>query len=189
MSGIVLASSSPRRMELMRRIGLDCFIDPPEIDEDAVEPSIEAAAELSGRKAAAVASRHPADTVVIAADTVVVCGGDVLGKPKSEAGAFEMLRLLSGKTHIVATGVTVLRNGRSLTATELTSVSMRELSDAEIWSYIATGEPMDKAGSYGIQERGALLVERVEGDFYNVMGLPVCLLSKMLRSFGVDLLC
>jgi septum formation protein len=100
-----------------------------------------------------------------------------------------MLRLLSGRTHTVATGVTVLQNGKSLTRTELTQVAIRVLSEAGIQSYVASGEPMDKAGSYGIQERGALLAERIEGDFYNVMGLPVCLLSKMLLSFGVDLLC
>jgi septum formation protein len=186
---IVLASASPRRIELMRRIGLACIADPPDIDEDSVEPSIEAAAILSEGKAKAVAPRHPAGTVIIAADTLVVCGGTVLGKPKSEDDAFGMLRLLSGQTHTVATGVTVLQDGRILTRTELTAVTMRGLTDAGIRAYVATGEPMDKAGAYGIQERGALLVERVEGDFYNVMGLPVCLLSKMLLSFGVDLLC
>lgn len=186
---IVLASASPRRIELMRRIGLDCIVDPPDIDEDSIEPSAEAAAVLSERKAKAVAPRHPDDAVIIAADTIVVCGGKVLGKPKSEKDAFGMLRLLSGKTHTVATGVTVLQSGNALTRTERTDVTMRELGEAELYAYIATGEPMDKAGAYGIQERGALLVERVEGDFYNVMGLPVCLLSKMLLPFGVDLLC
>ncbi|MCL2003219.1 MAG: Maf family protein [Oscillospiraceae bacterium] len=187
--GIVLASSSPRRIELARRIGLDCVIDPPDIDEDSVALSAGAAAVLSERKAKAVAARHPLETAVIAADTLVVCGGAVLGKPRDEGEAAEMLRLLSGQTHTVATGVTVIREGRVLTRTELTRVTMRALTGAEIRAYVATGEPMDKAGAYGIQERGALLVERVEGDFYNVMGLPVCLLSKMLLSFGVDLLC
>jgi septum formation protein len=186
---IVLASSSPRRIELLKRIGLDCAVDPADIDEDAVEPSAGAAAVLSEQKARAVAPRHPNGTVVIAADTLVVCNGTVLGKPKSEGEAEDMLRLLSGRTHTVVTGVTVLQNGRALTRSELTDVTFRKLTEAEISAYAASGEPMDKAGGYGIQERGALLVERVEGDFYNVMGLPLCLLSKMLIAYGVDLLC
>ena len=189
MTKIVLASASPRRTELARRIGLDCAADPADIDESAVEPSVEAAAVLSRRKAEAVVPRHPAGTVVIAADTLVVCGGQILGKPRDEEEAFCMLKALAGRTHTVLTGVTVRQDGRNLTKTEKTDVIMRPLTDARIRAYIATGEPMDKAGAYGIQERGALLIERVEGDFYNVMGLPVCLLAKMLQDFGVDLLC
>ncbi|MDR0292571.1 MAG: Maf family protein [Oscillospiraceae bacterium] len=185
---IVLASASPRRAELMRRIGLDCEVDPPDIDESAAGASGETAAILSGRKAEAVAPRHPAGTVIIAADTLVVCGGAVLGKPRDEGEAFSMLRTLAGRTHTVLTGVTVLRDGRALTQTEAAEVKMRALTDRQIRAYIATGEPMDKAGAYGIQGKGALLVERVEGDFHNVMGLPVCRLSKMLETFGIDLL-
>jgi len=185
---IVLASASPRRIELMERIGVKCIVDPADIDE-SIEPSDDAAAILSKRKAEAVAARHPAGTIIIAADTVVVCDGRLLGKPSDEGEAFEMLRALSGRTHTVHTGVTVMRDGQTLTKMESTRVTMRALTDGEILAYIATGEPMDKAGSYGIQERGALLVETVEGDFYNVMGLPVCRLSKMLLEFGVNLLC
>jgi septum formation protein len=185
---IVLASASPRRIELMGRIGLECTVDPADIDE-SIEPSGDAAAILSRRKADAVLPRHPAGTVVIAADTVVVCGGRLLGKPLNKTEASDMLRALSGRTHTVHTGVTVMRDGQVLTKMESTLVTMRSMTDREIYAYIETGEPMDKAGSYGIQERGALLVERVEGDFYNVMGLPVCLLSKMLREFGIDILC
>ena len=186
---LVLASASPRRIELTRRIGLDCVIDPAGIDEGAVAPSPDAAAVLSRRKAEAVAPRHPPGTVIIAADTLVVCGGRVLGKPKGEEEAFSMLRALAGRTHTVLTGVTVAGDGRTLTRTEAADVTMRPLTGRQIRAYIATGEPMDKAGAYGIQERGALLVERVDGDFYNVMGLPLCLLAKMLQDFGVDLLC
>ncbi|MCL1806748.1 MAG: Maf family protein [Oscillospiraceae bacterium] len=188
-AGVVLASASPRRIELTRRIGLDCVIDPADIDESVNEPAEDAAAVLSLRKAAAVAERHPAGTIIIAADTLVVCNEELLGKPNNEKEAFSMLRSLAGRTHTVKTGVTVMRDGQTLVKTESTQVTMRELTDAEILAYIATGEPMDKAGAYGIQERGALLVERVEGDFYNVMGLPVCLLAKMLAHFGIDLLC
>ena len=147
---IVLASSSPRRIELMRRIGLDCIVDPPDIDEEAVELNIESAGTLSELKAKAVALRHDKDAVVVAADTVVVCGGTALGKPKDEEEALAMLRLLAGRTHMVATGVTVRQGSRSLTRTELTEVTMRSLTDGEIRAYIATGEPMDKAGAYGI---------------------------------------
>jgi septum formation protein len=200
---IVLASASPRRIELMGRIGLECAVDPADIDEISILNSITpgsdtacigsggltAAEILSCRKAEAVLPRHPAGTVIIAADTVVVCDGRLLGKPLDEGEAFGMLRSLSGRTHTVHTGVTVMRDGLVNTKMESTLVTMRRLTDGEIRAYIATGEPMDKAGSYGIQERGALLVERVDGDFYNVMGLPVCLLSKMLLEFGVDLLC
>ncbi|MDR0324650.1 MAG: Maf family protein [Oscillospiraceae bacterium] len=189
MTRFVLASASPRRIELTRRAGLDCIIDPADIDEDAVKPSSEAAAILSKRKAEAVAPRHPAGTIIIAADTVVVCDRIFLGKPRDEEEAFSTLKTLAGRTHTVLTGVTVLQDGRALTRTEPADVTMRALTDAQIRAYIATGEPMDKAGAYGIQERGALLVERVEGDFYTVMGLPLCLLATMLYGYGVDLLC
>ncbi len=184
----VLASASPRRAELMRRIGLACEIIPSCADEDIALPPEEAVAVLSLRKGEEVAARCGAGTVVIAADTLVVCNGAVLGKPKDEEDAFYMLRALSGKTHTVLTGVTVIRDGEAHTRVEAAGVRMRHLSDAQIRAYIATGEPMDKAGAYGIQERGAMLVERVEGDFYTVMGLPVCLLSQMLEHFGIDLL-
>jgi septum formation protein len=203
---IVLASASPRRIELMGRIGLECIVDPADIDETSIlmecvnsENAASCttfigtggtpAAILSRRKAEEVLPRHPAGAVVIAADTVVVCGGRLLGKPLNEGEAFDMLRALSGRMHTVHTGVTVMRDGRALTRTESTDVTMRAMTDGEIYAYIATGEPMDKAGAYGIQERGALLVERLDGDFYNVMGLPLCLLSKMLLEFGIDLLC
>ncbi len=188
MSRFVLASASPRRAELMRRIGLPCEIIPSLADEEIDLPPEEAVAALSLRKGEDVAARCGAGTLVIAADTLVVCGGAVLGKPHSEEEAFRMLRSLSGRTHTVVTGVSVLLDGETLTRAEAAAVSIRPLSDGEIRAYIATGEPMDKAGAYGIQERGAMLVERIEGDFYAVMGLPLCLLSQMLRHFGIDLL-
>ncbi|MDR1691865.1 MAG: Maf family protein [Oscillospiraceae bacterium] len=184
---VVLASASPRRAELLQRIGLPFTLQVPDVDETTSSPAETAVAELSLRKGKDVAARCPG-SLVIAADTLVVCGGEVLGKPKNEGDAFRMLRLLSGRRHTVHTGVSVLRGGASLTNVETASVWVRELTGSQIRAYIATGEPMDKAGSYGIQALGAALVERIEGDFFAVMGLPVCLLSKMLAEFGFDLL-
>ena len=123
--------------------------------------------------------------MVIAADTIVVCDGERLGKPRDEADAFRMLRLLSGRDHQVMTGLTVLRGERSETLTEVTDIHFRELTDNEIRAYIATGEPMDKAGSYGIQGGAALFVSHLCGDYFNVVGLPVCALTGMLRRFGL----
>ena len=191
MAKIILASSSPRRIELMRRIGLEkCKVIVPHIDEDfdRAAPPEEIAAELSRRKAAEVVDQCGPEDIIIAADTIVLYDGNVLGKPEDEADAFNMLTMLSGSRHLVYTGLTVRRGSEVVTEDEVTSVYMRELTGEEIEAYIATGEPMDKAGAYGIQERGALLVERVDGDFYNVMGLPVCRLSKILERFGIDLL-
>lgn len=189
--GIILASQSPRRRELLGRIGLTDFaVIPARGEEDmsahlTPDKLVEALASAKAREVGAAAS---ADDVVIAADTVVTLDGKVLGKPHSEAEAFEMLRTLSGNTHQVYTGVAVLRGERLEVAHEVTSVTFRPLTDGEIRNYIATGEPMDKAGAYGIQERGALLVEGIRGDYFNVMGLPVCKLGQMLRTFGIETL-
>ena len=138
---------------------------------------------VSRRKAEAVT--RSADDVVIAADTIVVCDGQILGKPKDEADACRMLRLLSGRDHQVMTGMTVLRGEICKTVTEITDIHFRQLSDREINAYVGSGEPMDKAGAYGIQALGALLVEKIHGDYFNVMGLPVLRLSRMLEQFGI----
>ena len=130
----------------------------------------------------------PADAIVITADTMVFLDDQRLGKPHDEAEALSMLTALSGRKHRVCTGVTVRQGMRTLTQSESTEVTFRSASEAELRSYIATGEPMDKAGAYGVQGQGALLVERIDGDFFNVMGLPVVLLSRMLAEFGVTLL-
>ena len=144
---------------------------------------------LSRQKAAEVAGRYaaPEDTV-IGADTVVVLDGRVLGKPRDEGDARRMLRALSGRSHTVFTGVTVIRGEESLSHAERTEVFFRTLSDEEIDRYIATGEPMDKAGAYGAQGWASLFVERLEGDFFNVMGLPLCALGQLLKQLGVNLL-
>ncbi len=188
---IILASNSPRRRELLERIGIREFhIVSPDVDE-SVEAGLSPAdmvERLSRRKAQAVAGRVPAGSLVIAADTVVALDGAVLGKPRSEADAFAMLSALSGREHHVYTGVTVVRGDRALTEHEETAVAFRDVGPEEIRAYVATGEPMDKAGAYGIQGRGALLVSGIRGDYCNVMGLPVFRLGRMLGEFGVDLL-
>ncbi|MEQ2441920.1 nucleoside triphosphate pyrophosphatase [Pseudoflavonifractor intestinihominis] len=188
---IILASQSPRRKELLERMGIRDFETiSPNVDESAFHglPPEELVRRLSAEKAAAVAGKAGEDAIVIAADTVVALEGSVLGKPADELDAFKMLSALSGVRHQVHTGVTVCRGGEKQTAHEVTDVTFRELSEREIEDYIATGEPMDKAGAYGIQGYGALLIQGISGDYYNVMGLPVCRLSGMLARFGVDCL-
>ena len=188
---IILASQSPRRKELLERMGIRDFETiSPNVDESVfhgLSPE-ELVRRLSAEKAAAMAGRAGEDAIVIAADTVVALEGAVLGKPADELDAFKMLSALSGVRHQVYTGVTVCRGGEKQTAHEVTDVTFRELSEEEIEHYIATGEPMDKAGAYGIQGYGALLIQGISGDYYNVMGLPVCRLSGMLARFGVDCL-
>lgn len=187
---IILASQSPRRKELMGQIGLKFKVISPNVDE-RVEGNLSPAQlveELSLRKALAVEQQVSRGDLIVAADTVVALEGTVLGKPKTERDAFSMLSALSGNRHYVYTGVTVLHNGRAETGHEVTAVTFRELEPDEISSYIATGEPMDKAGAYGIQGIGALLVSGIDGDYCNVMGLPVYRLGRMLAGFGLDLL-
>ena len=188
---IILASNSPRRKELLGKIGIEEFkIISPNVDE-SVEPGLspaEIVEQLSRRKAQAAAQKAAPGDLIIAADTVVALDGAVLGKPRGEADAFAMLSALSGREHHVYTGVTVLRGDEAVTEHEQTAVTFRELGPDEIRGYIATVEPMDKAGAYGIQGRGALLVSGIRGDYYNVMGLPVFRLGRILARFGVDLL-
>ena len=188
---IILASGSPRRRELLERMGIEEFeIITSDADESVDDdlPPAEQVDILSRRKADAVAAEVSPDDLIIAADTVVAMDGVVLGKPADEEDAFRMLSALSGVRHHVFTGVTVRMGGRVLTRHEVTSVDFRTLEPEEVEEYIATGECMDKAGAYGIQGYGCLLVEGIVGDYYNVMGLPVALLARMLKEFGVDCL-
>lgn len=189
---IVLASQSPRRRMLLEQMGVEGFhIVSPGVDEkvEGNPPPGQMVEALSRRKAAAVISRLGEGALVIAADTVVALNGAVLGKPRDSEAAFAMLSLLSGRKHHVYTGVTVGRGERTVTWYEVTGVTFRPLDEAEIQGYIATGEPMDKAGAYGIQGLGALVVSSIEGDYYNVMGLPVCSLGRVLaEEFGISLL-
>ena len=184
---LILASQSPRRRELLGLTGLDFVVRVADIDEtmDETGAPAEEVARVSRMKALAV--EREADDVVIAADTIVVCEGKVLGKPKDAEDAFRMLSLLSGRNHQVMTGMTVLQGDEVVTHTEVTKIRFRNLLSEEIRAYIATGEPMDKAGAYGIQGGAALFCTRMEGDYYNVMGLPVCRLAMILRSFGLPI--
>ena len=187
---IVLASQSPRRRELLERLGLPFRTLVPDIDErmDRPLPPAELVAVISGEKARAAQALAGPEAIVIAADTVVALDGAVLGKPAGEADAARMLSALAGRTHHVYTGLTVLRGERVRTVSEETAVTFRPLTEQEIAAYVRTGEPLDKAGAYGIQGYGALLVEGIRGDYYNVMGLPVCRLGLLLKELGVDCL-
>ena len=185
--GLILASGSPRRRQLLEQIGLTFAVRSSDVDE-SVSPGLTPAQvveSLSARKGEAVAAEAAPGDLVLSADTVVSLDGAILGKPRDRAEAEAMLTALSGRTHQVYTGVTLLQDGRRLTGHEVTAVTFRPLSPEEIAAYVSTGEPMDKAGAYGIQGLGALLVERLEGDYFNVMGLPLCRLGEMLAQFGV----
>lgn len=169
----------------MREVGFDVRVIPADIDETARpdEGPFELVERLARAKAEAVAAAHAAsDETVIAADTIVALDGKLLGKPADEADARRMLRALSGKTHQVATGVRIARGERIDSFVDITDVAFYELSDTEIDAYVATGEPMDKAGAYGIQgKHGRMLVERIDGDFYNVVGLPIAKVVRALK--------
>ena len=185
---LILASASPRRKELLGLFHVPFLIRVADIDE-TMDPESSPADEVGrvSRMKALAVNREP-DDVVIAADTIVVCNHRVLGKPHSPEEAVETLRLLSGRDHQVMTGVTVVRGDRAETFTEITDLHFRELTEKEIHAYVATGEPMDKAGSYGIQGGAALFCSHMVGDYYNVMGLPVCRLGETLRKMAPDMM-
>ena len=185
---LILASQSPRRKELLGLFGVPFTVRVADIDEtmDFSAPAAEEVARVSRLKALAIPRED--DDVLIAADTIVVCQGRILGKPRDEAEAYAMLRLLSGRDHQVMTGVTVLRGKEERVFTQITDLHFRDLSDKEIYRYIATGEPMDKAGAYGIQGGAALFCEKMDGDYYNVMGLPVCRLGETLKELAPELM-
>ena len=189
MAKIVLASGSPRRQELLNRIGITDFdIRVPEAEEtypEGLTPQ-QVVEHLSRKKADAAMALCHGDEIVITADTMVFLDDQRLGKPADEADALRMLTALQGRHHTVCTGVTVRQGDRSLTQCETTEVYFRTATERELLGYIATGEPMDKAGAYGIQGIGSLLVEKINGDYFNVMGLPVLRLSRMLAEFGIS---
>jgi len=184
---VILASASPRRRELLRLIGVDHEVRPADIDESYLpgERPDAHAERLARGKAEAIASVAGADAVTIGSDTIVVVDGDVLGKPRDREHAGQMLRRLSGRSHVVMTGVAVSWCGKTLSGVEQVDVTFRALSDDEIERYIDTGEPMDKAGAYGIQGFGATIVERVDGDYFAVMGLALNRLTGLLREAGL----
>lgn len=182
---LILASRSPRRAELLSRLGLEFEIIPAEIDEQYVDNEMPAAhaERLAREKAVTVGRDHP-DALVIGSDTIVIIGDDLLGKPRDGAEAVRMLRRLSGREHQVYTAVAVVHGGVVHSAVEQVKVHFRSLSDVECEEYVATGEPMDKAGAYGIQGYGSALVRAIEGDYFAVMGLPVVRTLDLLRRHG-----
>lgn len=185
---LILASQSPRRRELLGRITEDFLVRPTGCDESFCCPDpAEHARQLALRKCAAAVAESAAHDAVIAADTVVFLDGALLEKPRSEQEARAMLRRLSGHTHTVCTGVAVAYRGETRSFAEQTRVTFHALSEGLIDWYVATGEPMDKAGSYGIQGKGALLVKGIKGDYFNVVGLPIASLYRLLLDMQVPL--
>ena len=184
---LILASQSPRRRELLGLFRIPFDVRVADIDETMNPdlPADEEVGRVSRSKAMAIAADE--NEIIIAADTIVVVDGRVLGKPQSPDHARQMLKSLSGRDHQVMTGIAVRRGSQCAVCTEVTDVTFRPLTDAEIDAYIATGEPMDKAGAYGIQGGAALFCEKLHGDYYNVMGLPVCRLGLMLKSMAPEL--
>ena len=188
---IILASSSPRRKQIMEQIGLDCIVEVSDYEEKLIpDVSVEEFVKtLSLGKAKSVAKNHQ-DAIIIGADTTVFIDNQILGKPKTLAGASEMLHKLSGKTHSVFTGFTVIDTKNNIIITDFieTKIKFKDLSEEEISGYIESGEPMDKAGAYGVQGKGALLVEHIEGDYANITGLPIVKIVEILKTLGVDTL-
>lgn len=188
---IVLASKSPRRRKLLSMLGINDFeIIPAKSEADFprnMHPG-EAAITVASGKAHDILSRAPKDSLILAADTVVALGGRILEKPADEAEAFAMLSALSGGSHTVYTGLVLMHAGRELRRYEATNVHFRAIQADEIRRYIATGEPLDKAGAYGAQGIASVFIERIEGDFFNVVGLPLCTLGKMLEELGFGII-
>ena len=185
---LILASASPRRQELLKLFGVPFTVRVADIDEtmDPGAAAFDEVARLSREKALAIPREE--EDIVIAADTIVVCEGAVLGKPHTPAEAEKMLRLLSGRDHQVMTGCTVLKGQHRETFTEVTDLHFRNLTEKEIRRYVESGEPMDKAGAYGIQGGAALFCEKMVGDYYNVMGLPVCRLGQVLKACAPEIM-
>jgi septum formation protein len=189
MKRIILASASPRRKELLEKLGLKFEVDASNCAEE-IDPTLEPdelVRRISITKAKSVAQRHQ-DAVIIAADTIGVIGKKLLGKPHTADEAGKMLAKISGKSHEVITGFTILDTvtDKIMTGTVSTKVYIKKLTQQEIAAYVQTGEPLDKAGAYGIQGRGAVIVEKIEGDYYNVMGLPLSALTEALIEFGIS---
>ncbi len=182
MKPIVLASSSPRRRDILASVGIEFEVVPSNVEEKAKGTPITVARTLSRKKALSVWKVHK-DKLVIGADTLVFLGNRVIGKPGNEQEAFETLSFLSGRWHKVVTAVSVIGRGVRVTLHDIARVKFRPLSEDEIKRYISTGEPMDKAGAYGVQGLGAVMVEEIRGNFYTVMGLPIHILYPLLKRF------
>ena len=189
MKSIILASASPRRKKLLERIGLRFKIVVSKFEE-VIDPKLsphQLAKKLSLEKAKIVATKYK-NAIVIAADTFVICDNKIIGKPKDENDARQTLRLLSNRAHSIITGFTIIDSdtGKTVSRSEETKVFMRKITEEEIDSYVKTKEPLGKAGSYAIQEKGSMFIEKIEGDYFNVVGLPIYSLFKELKNFGVS---
>lgn len=191
MGKIILASSSPRRAEILRNLGISFSIVPSEYKEEVIKkPPNELVCHLARNKAIDVKKRCLYDDIIIAADTIVCMNERIIGKPKSKQDAFQILKSLNGKEHQVITGLCILCDKYVLNyeGFEITNVFFKHLSDEEIWDYIDTCEPMDKAGAYGIQGIGGVFVEKIDGCYYNVVGLPIKKVYSVLREMGINLI-
>ena len=191
MKRIILAAASPRRVELLEKIGLRFKVEPSNYEEDMhseLEPH-EFARKISLEKAEAVASKHK-NAIVIAADTIIVFGSKILGKPHTENEARKMLETINGASHSVITGFSIIDTGKNKTLSKSveTKIHVRKLTLAEIDAYVRSKEPLDKAGAYAIQGLGAVIVEKIEGDYFNVVGLPLSALTEALKEFGINIL-
>ena len=195
MKTIILASASPRRKELLEKINLQFEVDASDCEEEinpGLDPRLEPreiVRQLSINKAKSVAVRHK-NAIIIAADTIGVMGHKILGKPHTKNEASKMLHAISGKSHLVITGFSILdtTTNKIVTGTVNTRVYIKKLTGQEIDAYVKTGEPLDKAGAYAIQGMGAVIVEKIEGDYYNVMGLPLNALAEALKGFGINII-
>lgn len=189
---IILASNSPRRIYLLNQIGIDFKVVSPNVEEEGNgerRSPVEVVKSNALKKVQKVAEEYR-NAIIIGADTVVVLDGEIIGKPKDEKDAIRILKRLRGRYHFVFSGIAIMQTpeDKVLTSVVRSKVKMRDYSDEEIERYVATGEPMDKAGAYGIQGKGALLVEKIEGDYYNIVGLPLVRLNSLLNRFGYSLL-
>jgi septum formation protein len=189
MKKIILASKSPRRKQILQQVGLEFTVEVSDFDEAQVkfktpEDLVE---KLSLEKAKVIAGKNP-DAIIIGADTTVIYKNEIIGKPTSKQDAVRILKLLSGNIHEVVTGFTVISDKKSITKHVTSKVKFKKLSEVEIKAYVATGEPMDKAGGYGIQDKGGLFIENIQGDYFNVVGLPIFAVSEALKQFGVEII-
>ena len=185
---IILASKSPRRKEILTNLGFEFEVITAETDESSDITDPESLVQvLAVRKGRAVWGKHPEnDTLIISCDTVVSLDGKILGKPEDPENAVEMLRSLSGKKHTVISGLALFLNGKTISAIDSTDVYFAEMSDEFIKSYVASGDPMDKAGAYAVQGKTSLYIDKLDGCYFNVVGLPVRLLAKLLSQLGLD---
>jgi septum formation protein len=188
MKKIILASKSPRRKQILEQVGLKFTVEVSDFDETKIKFKTpqEMVKKLSLEKAKIIAVKNP-NAVIIGADTTVIYKNEIIGKPTSKQDAVRILKLLSGKVHEVVTGFTVISGKNSVTKAVTSKVKFKKLTDAEIKAYVKTGEPMDKAGGYGIQEKGGLFIENIQGDYFNIVGLPIFAVSEVLKQFGVEI--